>query len=129
MGKLLRIRLTTAGLAVLMLLASCNQPKVDTLLSIAVSPNKINLLTGGMQPLGVNVSYASGTIKPVANWTCTSSNPAVAILSADGYIKAIAAGSTNLTLVYQENGISKQVTIPVQVTQAPKHPDVYYISE
>ena len=129
MGKQLRIRLTIFGLVFLLVLTSSGCSKADKLLSITVSPNKVLLLSGGMHPLSVNASYESGTVISLANWTGTSSNPAVATLDTTGYIKAVTAGSTNLTIAYQENGVSKSVVVPVQVETAPKHPAVYYISE
>ena len=61
-----------------------------------ITTNSTNLLTGMSQTLVASSQYA--------NITWTSSNPAVATVSADGVVKAVSSGTTIITC--SSNGIT-----------------------
>ncbi len=69
-----------------------------TLQSIALAPSGPTLNIGGSVDLTANASYSDGSTAPVDNsavWT--SSNPAVASVSAMGVVTGLAAGSTTIS--------------------------------
>ncbi len=125
----MRITRKIAGIAFLILLTFTGCSKADKLSSIQVTPYRVSLLSGGQQPLDVTALYKSGQLTHVSNWTAISSEPGIAFVDKNGYVNAGTAGSANLTVTYNESGVSKTFTVSIDVYEAPKWPTGGYVSE
>ena len=103
-----------------LILAGCqpsdpDAPKVSDLVSIAVTPNPVNLEIGGIQALTVTGTYSDRSTY-VVNFgsTFVSSAPAVAKVDAGtGYVTALAAGSATITATHTASGQSATTTVTV----------------
>jgi len=84
------------------------------LLSIAVTPNPVNLPVAGTQQLNVTGTYNdSSTGDVTAGCTFSSDTPAVATVSPSGLVTAVALGTATATATHTASGLT--ATAPVNV--------------
>jgi len=90
----------------------------DTLSSIEVSPETMNIGVGDSQSIdSITAYYNNGSITDISLNACTyiSSNTGVATVDT-GVITAVAPGSATITVGYSENDITKTDTVAVTVS-------------
>lgn len=90
---------------------------INELLSIEIAPEEIKLTEGEKLPITVTAKYADGASEDITQQaTFSIKDTAVAELTAEQHITALAEGTTELTAEFA--GLSK--TIPIEVKAAPK---------
>jgi len=98
----------------------------DTLSSIEVSPETMNIGVGDSQSIdSITAYYNNGSITDISLNACTyiSSNTGVATVDT-GVITAVAPGSATITVGYSENDITKTDTVAVTVSADVNHAPV-----
>lgn len=83
---------------------------------VGVTPTTAALAVGGTTPLLANVLPANATNKTV---TWTSSNTAVATVSASGVVTGVAAGTAMVTATTQSGSFTASATITVTASNIP----------
>jgi uncharacterized protein YjdB len=98
------------GIAIMLFLAGCKDDEENkiALQSIDVTPASVTLTAGGTQQLTATAKPADASDVKF-NWT--SASTAVATVSADGLVTAVAAGSTTVTVA--SGNIKKDVPVMV----------------
>jgi len=96
--------------------------------SVVVSPATANVSVGGTTPLSATPKDAAGSVLTGRAVTWTSSNPAIATVSATGLVTGVAAGSATITATSEGKTGSAAVTVSVvpvaSVTVSPVTPVV-----
>src|SRR5438445_460839 len=96
--------------------------------SVVVSPAAANVSVGGTTPLSATPKDAAGSVLTGRAVTWTSSNPAIATVSATGLVTGVAAGSATITATSEGKTGSAAVTVSVvpvaSVTVSPVTPVV-----
>jgi hypothetical protein len=98
----------------------------DTLSSIEVSPETMNIGVGDSQSIdSITAYYNNGSTTDISLNACTyiSSNIGIATIDT-GVITAVAPGSATITVGYTENDITKTDTVAVTVSAEVNHPPV-----
>jgi len=98
----------------------------DTLSSIEVSPETMNIGVGDSQSIdSITAYYNNGSTTDISLNACTyiSSNTGVATVDT-GVITAVAPGSATITVGYNENDITKIDTVAVTVSSEVNHAPV-----
>ncbi|KYD31175.1 Ig-like domain-containing protein [Parageobacillus toebii] len=102
----------TFNVTITMPLDSDTSGEEPTLVSLSTDPEDIHLLVNESQELKVFANYSDGSSKDVTqSATYISADPNIATVTADGTVKALAPGSTTITVSYKEKSISVPVTI------------------
>lgn len=120
---------TGAVLSLALALAGCGGSSSVVLSSIGVSPSTATLTLGTTQQLTVTGKYSNGTTQDVTSKaTFTSTNPAVATVSASGVATGVSAGSATISV--SVSGISGTTAVTVSASAvsvlhaSPDAPDV-----
>jgi hypothetical protein len=108
--------LAIIGLASLLVAASVGCTKGYILQAVIASPKTVNLAPNAAQQLAITAGYDRGaSINVTTGCTFRTGDATVATVTTTGIVKAIAAGSTSITVSYTENRVTKTITIPVTV--------------
>jgi len=121
------LRLRVAGAA--LLLAACggggggnggvvNPPPTQVLDNVSVTPATVTLAAGQSQALTASGRTSGGATITTTTFAFSSSNNAVATVSAGGSITALTAGTATITVTGTHNGVNKNATVNVTVTGA-----------
>jgi hypothetical protein len=105
--------LFTAAIAGLPACKDGTGPSGGTIATLSVSPNPLYLGVGDTTHLTPTGTKADGSVVAVSA-SFKSSNPSVATVSADGKVRGVAAGSTQIEV----KGGGKIVSVPVEVLSA-----------
>lgn len=112
MNTFLRSTFLTGCLALLGLLAGCNDSSTPQLQSLKVSPTQATVTLGTTQQLIVTGIYSDGSAQDLtAKATYTSQSPAVATVTTGGLATGVAPGSA--IVVASVNNVSGSVTVSV----------------
>jgi uncharacterized protein YjdB len=79
--------------------------------SLVVSPSQLSLLPGQSATLSVVVTDADGAVLSGRGVSFSSASPAVATVSTNGTVTAVAAGSTTITVTSEGKTASAAVTV------------------
>ena len=93
---------------------------VSPVVSLAASPNPVDLTAGNTQPLTVTATIADESTADVTSSVYyRSSDKSVATVSDSGLVTGVAGGSATITVIYSHQGWSDRVTttVTVNVTQ------------
>ena len=94
--------------------------------SLTVTPAQLDLLVGKTQTLQVTATYKDGKTADVSKQvTYLSQDSSIATVQPDGFVTAVKAGSTSLTVTYE--GVS--VNVPVVVTAENAVMDIKIVPE
>ncbi|MGG3013355.1 Ig-like domain-containing protein, partial [Brevibacillus parabrevis] len=94
--------------------------------SLTVTPAQLDLLVGKTQTLQVTATYKDGKTADVSKQvTYLSQDSSIATVQPDGFVTAVKAGSTSLTVTYE--GVS--VNVPVVVTAENAVVDIKIVPE
>ena len=115
-GSIDEVRVYNRALSAAEIQADMNAPiNPPSLTSIAVTPAIFTIpIASGVQQLTVNGTYSGGLIQNVTlntGLTFTSSNPAVATVSATGLVKAVANGTATISASYGPNSVTSLTTV------------------
>lgn len=92
-------------------------PGGQTLGSIAASPTTLTLTAG--QRTTITMTALNTSSQPIANvsgYTYSSSAPAVAVVSNDGDVTGLSAGTATITVSLTLGSVTKTVDVPVTVS-------------
>ena len=89
---------------------------VEIVSGVTLDKNSLNLAPGGKEQLTATVTPDTALNKTVS-WT--SSNPAIATVSEDGQVTAIAGGSAVITATTEDGGFTATCTVTVSSYVAP----------
>lgn len=88
--------------------------------SITVTPNPVAVNVAGTQQVVIQLNFSNGTVATLnisaTTATITNPTPATATVSATGLVTGVAAGTVNVTFAVTVNGVTRNSTIPVNVT-------------
>ncbi len=85
-----------------------------TLVSIAITPDPVNLAPAATQQLTVTGTYSdASTANLTAGSTFGSSNTAVATVSGTGLVTGVSAGAATITATHTASGLTDVVTVTV----------------
>ena len=89
--------------------------------SIGMSPTSVSLIEGQIQRLYVTARYSNGNDVNVSNEAnYTSSNPSVAVVSSQGVVTGISAGTATISASYNGERASSQVEVQGTVVREIK---------
>lgn len=101
-------QLLFAAFAAILCLASCTKEESNSVTSVTVTPSELSLVTGETSSLSVSVEPSTAAYSTI-NWT--SSDEAVATISAKGTVTAKGAGTATITATVE--GVKGTCTVTV----------------